>query len=94
MISGDIKTIKELDKVLSETCLLIKDTSNKGSKAYTKVYRARGNPIFTKIRVFFDEREKKGTIKVKDYHPLVCGVWAFILVQIFAQFISWPWHWI
>ena len=83
MITGDLKTIREIDKVLSETCVLVKDSSKSGSKAYTKIYEAKGNPVFTRIRIFFDEREKKGTIKIKDYHPLMCGIATFTLIQTF-----------
>ena len=82
MITGDLKTIRELDKVLSKSCALIKDTSSKGSRAYIKVYMKKGNPVFTRIRIFFDEREKKGTIKVKDYLPVYLGICTFTLIQV------------
>lgn len=82
MIEGDLKTIRELDKVLSETCTLIKDSSNKGSKAYTKIYEVKGNPMWKRIRVFFDERDKKGTIKVQDYMGLWIGACTFTLIQV------------
>lgn len=81
MIKGSFKDIKDLDKVLSETCTLIKDSSNRGSKAYTKVYRIKGNPVYKRIRLFFDERDKSGTIKIQNYYGLVVGICTFTLIQ-------------
>ena len=82
MISGSIKEIRELDRVLSENCTLIKDSSKSGSKAYTKIYEAKGNPMFKRIRLFFDERSKTGSIKVRDYHPIMCGIATFSIIQV------------
>lgn len=80
-MEGSIKEIKELDKILSKSCDLVKDSSNKGSKAYTKVYQVNGNPLHKSIRLFFDEREKRGTIKIKDHYPLLVGIATFTLIQ-------------
>ena len=82
MIEGNIKDIKELDRILSEKYPLIKDSSNKGSKVYTKIYQVSGNPLHKRIRIFMDERDKRGTIKVQDYYPCLAGVCTFILIQM------------
>lgn len=81
MIPGNLKDIKELDKILAEKYPLIKDSSKKGSRAYTKVYQISGNPLHKRVRLFFDEREKKGTIKIQDYYPCLVGIATFTLIQ-------------
>ena len=81
MIAGNIKDIKELDKILSEKYPLVKDSSNSGSKAYTKIYQVSGNPLHKRIRIFMDERDKRGTIKIQDYYPCLVGICTFILIQ-------------
>lgn len=81
MIEGKLSDIKELDRILSEKYPLIKDSSNGGSKAYTKVYQVSGNPLHKRIRIFMDERDNRGTIKVQDYYPCLAGVCTFILIQ-------------
>ena len=81
MIEGKFSDIKELDKILKKTCTLLKDSSGKGSKAYTKIYQVSGNPLHKRIRVFFDERDKRGTIKVQDYYPCLVGIATFTLIQ-------------
>lgn len=86
MIEGSIKEIEAIDRILSEateTCELIKDGSKSGSKAFVKVYAVRGNPSFKRIRIFFDRRDNKGTIKVRDYQPMYLGICTFTLIQVF-----------
>ena len=82
MLTGKLGEIKALDKVLSETCTIIKDTSRSGSAAYVKVYEVKGNPCWKRIRIFFDERDKVGTIKIKDYYGVGVGVSTFLLIQV------------
>lgn len=83
----DLKTLKEIDKILSGHYHLSQDTSNKGSRVYTKVYEL--NP-HGKVRLFFDERSSIGTIKFRGNHtyPILCGISAFILVQVFSLILS------
>lgn len=80
-MEGTLKEVKDLDKILREKFELVKDSSNRGSRVYTKVYLVVGNPIFKRIRIFFDGRENKGTIKITDYLPAWAGVVTFTLIQ-------------
>lgn len=82
MISGDIKTIREIDKTIANTCKLVKDSSGKDRRVYTRIYESKGNPHFKRIRIFFDERGKTGTIKVQDYLPTYLGIAVFTLVHV------------
>ena len=61
MLTGALKTLKELDALLSENYPAVKLNSN-GSAAYAKVYLLHDG---RKIRIFFDERDGRGTVKFK-----------------------------
>lgn len=83
MLAGDIKTIRELDRLLGQHYKLVKNSSsNKDhTKVFTKTYLL--NP-HGKLRIFFDEREKTGTIKFTDgaSYSILCGASTFTLIQV------------
>ena len=82
MITGTLKEIQALDKILGTQGELIKDGSGSNSEAYVKVYAVEGNPSFKRVRLFFDRRTNTGTIKIRDYKPAYLGVCTFVLVQV------------
>lgn len=82
MITGTIKEIEAMDKILKVQGTLLKDGSKSGSAAYVKVYAVEGNPSWKRVRLFFDKRTNTGTIKIRDYKPAYLGVCTFLLIQV------------
>jgi len=85
-IVGDLKTIKIIDEALSSVYDPIKDTSGRGLTSYTKTYEIviQGNPHpkIAKIRIWFNEEDGIGTIKVRHVpYGVVAGVGTYVLVQ-------------
>ena len=83
MLSGKLKDIKQLDKILSRHYPVDKDSSN-GTRVYTKTYLIGK---YKKIRLFFDERENTGTVKFKGNGYTTLALYAsstFTLIQSFS----------
>ena len=82
MITGTIKEVQALDKILKVQGTLLKDGSKSGSDAFVKVYAVEGNPSWKRVRLFFDKRTNTGTVKIRDYKPAYLGVCTFLLIQV------------
>ena len=83
MLSGNLKDIKQLDKILSHHYPTDKDSSN-STRVYTKTYLIGR---YRKIRLFFDEREDTGTVKFKGNGHMVltlCATGTYTLIQSFS----------
>ena len=79
MLSGSLKDIKQLDKILGRHYPVDKDSSN-GTRVYTKTYLIGK---YKKIRLFFDERENTGTVKFKGSGYTTLALY-FTLIQSFS----------
>lgn len=92
----DLKTLEVLDQLLSQNHKPIKNSEGGDSLVYTKIYEVflkNPHPKIIKLRLWFDKKTKKGTIKVRQVpysHLVAVGTYLLIQAGILIQqtFIS------